>query len=112
MIVCDHNIPTDTSSDDVASAVLDDKHDLEALLFFVVTTVACDSGGEGACAGSKIHDFGAVEDDYLLVFVGREGRRGGRGPFSCFTFVVFFPEGPFTLLLAEYRNRTESEMQC
>lgn len=99
MIVRDHNIPTDTSADDIACAVLDDKHDLEALLFFVVTTVACDSGGKGTCAGGEVHDFGTVEDNYFLVFVGGEGWRGGRRAFGGFAFVVFFTKRSFTLLL-------------
>lgn len=105
MIVCDHNIPTDTSPNNVAGTVLDDEHDLEPLLFFVVATVACDSGGEGTCAGGKIHDFGTIEDDYFLVFVGGEGRRRGRGSFRGFPLVIFFPKGPFALLLVGQKQR-------
>lgn len=65
----------------------------------MVTTVACDSGGKGTCAGSEVHDLGTVEDDYFLVFVGRKRGRGGRGSFVGFAFVVLFAEGSFALLL-------------
>ena len=70
MIIRDHNITTDTPADNVPCAIFHDKYDLESLFFLVVTTVACDSGGQGTCAGSKVHDLGTIEDDYFLVFVG------------------------------------------
>jgi len=61
-----------------------------------MTAITCDSCREGTLAGSKGDEFGTVEDDYFLGFVG--GERGGwRGSFICFAFVVFFAEGSFSL---------------
>ena len=96
MIVCDHNIPAYTLSDEVTLRVFDDKDDFEALLFLVVAAIACDSGGERTCALREIDDFGTVENYYFLVFVGRYGGRGRR-TFVGFTFVVLFAEGSFAL---------------
>jgi hypothetical protein len=100
VVIGDHDVSRDTLSDYDACVVFYDEDDFEALFFFVVATVACDSGREGTCCLCEIHDFGTIEDDYFLVFIGREGRTWRGWSFVRFPFIIFFAKGAFTLALA------------
>jgi hypothetical protein len=69
MIVGDHDVSTETPSNDLAAVIFNFKDDFEALFFFVVATVAGYSGWQGTCSGCKIDYFRTIEDYYFLVFV-------------------------------------------
>jgi hypothetical protein len=71
MIIGNHDIARDTASDDIALMITDDEDEFKTLFLFVMSTIACNSRGKRAGTGTEFHHFGTIEDDDLLIFVGR-----------------------------------------
>lgn len=96
MIVRNHDVITQGLANDPPLPILGHEHQHEPVLFIVVAAVACYAAGEGDGGGLEGLEFGTVEDDDALGFVGG-GRTRGAGFFRCFAFVVFVAVGSAAL---------------